>query len=578
MNPQWQTFITISKMLDSDLPITTKIHKISQVIVDSIENADAGFLLLWNEDLQYLTIESAVNFEFEYYKNTKIIANEGISGKVFANGKSMILNSVDEINAAMNNMRVVNKNYYLQSFVHYGVPKSCISVPIEYNHQRFGVLTLDNFLNDADFTIEDLDFLQAVAIQLAIAIKLSATIQEQQQRHNDLKLVLKNHHTLNQMVLDGKNIQQLLTNLDELTNDEYFLFNSIGDFEFSTKNSAPLHNNLNCILDNHEISNAKNPTYQCIKIAQTDLFAHIFIIASSFYISGFLVFYSKENTINTTKNLILIHTTSIIAIEKIKKNTSLEKEFQKRKSVLQLIKNNATAEDLIDLDKSYFLNFNTYALLGIKNDYLNYSDFNSIISFEDKINAGLSQGEITLIPKKNLMYCLIRSKNKENISTIIKFIQQSLPLSTIFISRSVEEVEDLFISYTDLSFINLMNAAEQTPIYYSYSDLGIYRYLLHLSDKEKYYFIQDELQCLLNEKNSRELLDTLYMYFICQKNVSETAKALHLHTNSIYYRLNQIEKKLNVRLSNFQKNINLYSALFLERFLFLKNDKKIKIT
>lgn len=573
MNPQWQTFITISKMLDSDLPITTKIHKIIEVIIESIKKADAGFLLLWKEDLECLTIDAAVNFQFEYYKNSRILSGEGISGDVFKYGKSKILNSAEEINKAMENMRVKNKNYYLNSFVHYGVPKCCISVPIEYNHQRFGVLTLDNFLNDEHFTVEDLNFLQAIATQLAIAIKLSTNIQEKQQSNAELKLVLKNHHTLNQMILDGKNIQQLLGSLDELTKDEFFLFNSIGDFEFSTKNNSPLHNNLNVLLTNSIFLKLKRSTYQSIPIENTEYFAHIFIIASSFYVSGFLVFYTKSDTISASKKLILMHATSIIAIEKMKKKSSLEKKFQKRKSLLQLIKKNASLSELTSVDETIFFSYSAFSLLIIDYDYLNSSDLAALISLEEKINTGLNSTCITLIPDDNTIYCLVCSNNN-HFSPIISFIRNALPQSTIFIGRGTTQIQDLFISYSDLNFLLLLNPHKEENTLYSYKELGIYRYLLQLSEKEKEYFIQEELGSILNEKNSRELLDTLYTYFRCQKNVSQTAKDMHLHINSIYYRLSQIEKKIKLDLSDFQTNINLYSALFLER-IYSQNNKLV---
>lgn len=573
MNPQWQTFITISKMLDSDLPITTKIHKIIEVIIESIKKADAGFLLLWKEDLECLTIDAAVNFQFEYYKNSRILSGEGISGDVFKYGKSKILNSAEEINKAMENMRVKNKNYYLNSFVHYGVPKCCISVPIEYNHQRFGVLTLDNFLNDEHFTVEDLNFLQAIATQLAIAIKLSTNIQEKQQSNSELKLVLKNHHTLNQMILDGKNIQQLLGSLDELTKDEFFLFNSIGDFEFSTKNNSPLHNNLNVLLTNSIFLKLKRSTYQSIPIENTEYFAHIFIIASSFYVSGFLVFYTKSDTISASKKLILMHATSIIAIEKMKKKSSLEKKFQKRKSLLQLIKKNASLSELTSVDETIFFSYSAFSLLIIDYDYLNSSDLAALISLEEKINTGLNSTCITLIPDDNTIYCLVCSNNN-HFSPIISFIRNALPQSTIFIGRGTTQIQDLFISYSDLNFLLLLNPHKEENTLYSYKELGIYRYLLQLSEKEKEYFIQEELGSILNEKNSRELLDTLYTYFRCQKNVSQTAKDMHLHINSIYYRLSQIEKKIKLDLSDFQTNINLYSALFLER-IYSQNNKLV---
>lgn len=573
MNPQWKAFINISKMLDSNISINEKIHKIIKTVIRSIPQADAGFLLLWKEDLQCLTIDATVNFKLKYYKDSKILPSEGISGKVFKSGKSMLLNGEQQINDAMDNMRVKNKNYYFNSFVHCGVPKSCISVPIEYNHQRFGVLTVDNFLNKDNFNEDNLQFLQAIATQIAIAIKLSTNLQEIQNQSQELELALDNHHTLNKMILDGKNISQLLRSLSDITRDEFFFFNSIGNFEFSTKNTTPIYNNISSILSDEIFSLRKYDSYISVPITNTDEFAHIFIISSSTHINGFLITFSKSANLSPMKKMILIHATSLISIEQMKKQSSLEKTIQKRQDLIRLIKNNDHSLELVEISKTYFSNSPIFSILLIDHSYLNSADFTSILSFEDSINKQLDFAKIILIQKNKFVYCIIQTK-PNTTNTVISLIKESLPNVSLYTGREVNEILELYISYSDLTFLTIINDAQDDKIYYTYKDLGIFRYLLLLSDQEKKSYIREELDLLLTEKNSRELLDTLFTYFKFKKNVSLTAEKMHLHVNSIYYRLSQIEEKLQISLSDFQSNINLYSALFLEKFLFEKMKNK----
>lgn len=73
------------------------------------------------------------------------------------------------------------------------------------------------------------------------------------------------------------------------------------------------------------------------------------------------------------------------------------------------------------------------------------------------------------------------------------------------------------------------------------TDLGIYRLLLVLRDSgDLAPFVARTLAPLrANNSTADGLIETLDVYFVCNGNLSEAARRLHLHRNSLLYRLNR---------------------------------------
>lgn len=162
---EWQAFIKISNLLTCATPLTEKIDTILQIIIDTIDNADAGFFLLWQEQQQHLAIKSAINFKEDYYLNDTLLSGEGISGKVFATGQPALFTTTQPMQQAMADLKTTNHDYYLASTVVHGYPKSCMSVPIFYQQAVIGVITLNNFFHDTPFNNQDVHFLTTMTSQ-----------------------------------------------------------------------------------------------------------------------------------------------------------------------------------------------------------------------------------------------------------------------------------------------------------------------------------------------------------------------------------------------------------------------------
>ena len=95
------------------------------------------------------------------------------------------------------------------------------------------------------------------------------------------------------------------------------------------------------------------------------------------------------------------------------------------------------------------------------------------------------------------------------------------------------------------------------------ADLGVYRLLLALEKSgDLQPFVERELAPLRNTARKEDhLLETVEVYLACNGNLSEAARQLHLHRNSLLYRLHHIRDLLGHDLDNPELRLALQLAL-----------------
>ncbi|TMD62851.1 MAG: hypothetical protein E6I91_14655 [Chloroflexi bacterium] len=105
---------------------------------------------------------------------------------------------------------------------------------------------------------------------------------------------------------------------------------------------------------------------------------------------------------------------------------------------------------------------------------------------------------------------------------------------------------------------------------HSFAHLGVYRLLFLLDGQSELNdFYQEILGPLLyaDTRNDGTLLDTLEGYFHCNGNLSETARIMHLHRNSLLYRLGRIEEILGQSLDDPELRLSLQIAMKIRHLL-----------
>lgn len=107
------------------------------------------------------------------------------------------------------------------------------------------------------------------------------------------------------------------------------------------------------------------------------------------------------------------------------------------------------------------------------------------------------------------------------------------------------------------------------PITY-FGDLGLYQLLTALSSNpEAARFFRKTLRPLIEHDDNRsaELVETLEAFFHCHGNLSQTAARLHIHRNTLTYRLDRIESVTKLDLTDPDARFSLQLALKLRPVL-----------
>lgn len=96
-----------------------------------------------------------------------------------------------------------------------------------------------------------------------------------------------------------------------------------------------------------------------------------------------------------------------------------------------------------------------------------------------------------------------------------------------------------------------------------YRDFGIVSILADVDREETQRFAEDILSRIKNET----MLETLNVLFQCNLSITDSAKKLKLHRNTIIYRLNQINKILGLDPRKLDEAVTIKTALLIKKLL-----------
>ncbi len=133
----------------------------------------------------------------------------------------------------------------------------------------------------------------------------------------------------------------------------------------------------------------------------------------------------------------------------------------------------------------------------------------------------------------------------------------------IGIGRPIDRITDLRLSYNQAAeAADVARALGRRSGTLHFDDLGLLHWLRHLPPdtiRENVYMKAVELLAAYDNENQTDLLQTLETYLEAP-SVGEAADLLYVHRNTLSYRLQRIEKLLQVDLNDPVQRLNLYVA------------------
>src|SRR4030042_6902927 len=147
--------------ISSVIAATKDINTLAYLLLDraiDYTNAEKGSLMLLN-DMNELYILAARGFDIPFIETYRVKIGEGIAGMIAQNHSSIL---VEDVEKDKRFKQIKRDRYRTRSF---------ISCSIVSRNKLFGVININDKKDGAPFTEDELDLLNAIAYQTAIAFE-----------------------------------------------------------------------------------------------------------------------------------------------------------------------------------------------------------------------------------------------------------------------------------------------------------------------------------------------------------------------------------------------------------------------
>ncbi|WP_240689115.1 helix-turn-helix domain-containing protein [Ammoniphilus sp. YIM 78166] len=520
--------LEINKLLTKSLQLEVVLETLVKAAVELIEVSDTVMLYLYDSEVQVLRLAEGVGIDKKVMQNIAFQPGESLTGITFLAKRPMLYRTHEDIQKSMTGMTPQNYSYYIQGVYERQV-RSAFCVPLLYQDSCLGVLAVDNFENEGYFTEEDIRVIEVIADQSAIAIVNSRLVQNLKEKNAQLSSSLDIHQKFTQIILEGGGVEPILTLLGRI---------------LRTKVSYKEAMQQNDIL-------------------------HIFPIIRERENFGYLHLQQRKITsLSSIERSAIEHAATALVLFMMKENALYEKELHLRGELFhQMTKGSASSLGQLkqmarQLQWDPLGELQCLVMEGRKETLWRSENIRGKETFVRSIES-LSRGlhESSLVFPVGYQIVILMSVGKEetmrqlyetidrhwgHLKDIVYGLGRRSSLSHV--GNSYEEALDA-VRYAkarkDLQFV-------------SYSKLGAERLWQNLDPTVLEHFVEDKLGPLFQA--GEEYYETLTMLIDCNKNHKLTAQRLHIHPNTLYYRVKKIEQTLGISIDQDMDWLNLVLA------------------
>lgn len=579
-NKQLSILVESIRTITSKLHIDEVLHTIMRHALDVIPEADAGYLMLFDEQKQCLIPKTYIHFP-PLIEQFQTKPNEAITGRVFATGIGEFFNSYDEIMAAMYHQNVSPRNLRtILKSTH--VPQAALCVPITVDTKPIGIMILHQLQKKRDLTQEDLLFFQAFADQVGVAIQKAQYYEqmlEKVKEAHELSLALETKHTLlkqrydvharlNQLLLQNESISVILNELQILTQLPIGFYDAYDDVFFEDDLSIPHHTKtkikkqLLFKMNPFEYRLKNDRSFIVYPLYNLDICLGSMIIEQKANIS-----YKDQQTLEQGANILTLQ---------ILRNKNVQELHNKR---IQ-----ETFHQIIDAPNQKSIASMAYHLdLDVQDYYrlciIEFKQTADMLSIDQHLHQFITllkeqfSGERKLLfYEKNKITLLIGVPSPimltslhETFSKLQKKWQlQHKPLFRCAISKQYQTLQTVSALFEEaLQTLRFLHVRDEWTIT-SYDKIGLNQLVLQIPPQDLANFIHEQIGELIVQSNKSHLYETLLAYFKFNRSIQQTAQHLHIHTNTLYQRLNRIEQMLNVSLQLQEDALKIQLACYLK--------------
>lgn len=171
-----QRLLHISTVLSSTLDLPQLLHAIVELACE-FASSETACILLYDSDLKQLRLAIAPGFQGSNPERLTIPLDDSAAGRVFSSRRPLVIQD------AASDRRVLHQVDRSLGFE----TRSMLVVPLMIKQEPIGVLEAVNKLQQGHYTEDDVEFLEILAAQAAIAIENARLLRELQTANIELK-------------------------------------------------------------------------------------------------------------------------------------------------------------------------------------------------------------------------------------------------------------------------------------------------------------------------------------------------------------------------------------------------------
>ncbi len=398
---------------------------------------------------------------------------------------------------------------------------------------------------------------------------------------SDTETVYEMYRKLNEIIIHEHSLRDTMNAIQELTGCPVILSNNRLEFlecsNLSGETEEHMENQL--LFSQEETENILNDYDKKHFQVTTKSGRVIFPIQDKAKLLGFLLFLERTEDFTTSTYNFIFSILSLLAIELVNNTLKQQSNLQKQNNFIRNILSGSLSEfDMISQCNLYGFDYSSPRICAVIHPEIGFDkQFEERTAIREKFDF-LIRGQISLSNQTIYKFSYDRNiilfflfapssvKNADNmIENFFRKLTEKLDMQNLTYNIGLSEcLHD--VGTIQSSFLEAMDALQigkkihtDTHVFYYTKDI-LYHILSssmsipHLKD-----FYLNTLQPLLefDKRNNTSLFDTLYMYFKCGFSITETAKALYIHRNTMASRLEKIKELLPCNINNFNESVTL---------------------
>jgi len=466
-------------------------------------------------------------------------------------------------------------------------------------------------------------------IEIPLAYSFSKIIDiviEQTKRNEDslLQRHIKNHNELLSCLLSGGNLEEVTKRIVEMINNPLIVVDSkwnllsYADHEdnryrlnqtFILIEGAPVF--PRSFLDSlpKDILNYRKAIKRTIRVNGVDIACRILPIRAMNEHFGYLVAWESVSKLYSIEYMALEQAATIVAFDRIKhKEVEESKQLLRKDFINDLLSGRITSQSALhSLSETYGLNPDRkYACFVIKVNQANGISEDQVVLWRNQWNT-IAQKIISIVEAEsvkenrrfysvyrgNIIICFLQLNNEDNpaklepsLTSLFENIYGStkinLPNTSLIIGigRGIYDLFDIRKSFLEAQeSISLQKILPVRTNIIFYENQSVFRLLLSIKSPDQ---IQDFFSSTIKKlvdydtEKGTDLLHTLDVFLGAQMNVSNAAKEMFLHRNTLAYRVEKIQSILQVDFTNSEEILKLQLGLRIWRIMQLGKDETLR--